>query len=163
MAIHSLLYLSFFLLGMPFFILAQDHTHGDKHHSHNRNEVAISNNLVFLGMDKEFSYGVHLHYIRNIGATKFGSGLGYERIFDEHGHNTISIAGSYRPFHEFALMISPGITFEDHWENHFDFSIHLEAGYEIEINHCHLGPVLALALIPGDYHVSIGLHLGYIF
>lgn len=111
---NTLLYLSFFLLNVPLLVQAQEHTHVDNHHSHYRNEVAMSNNLVFLGMDKEFSYGVHLHYLRNIGETKFGSGLGYERIFDEHGHNTISIAGSYRPFHELVLLLSPGITFEDH-------------------------------------------------
>ena len=157
---RTLLYLTIFMLGVPLLIQAQDHTYVDNNHSHYRNEFAMSNNLVFVGMDKEFFYGVHLHYLHNIGETKFGSGLGYERIFDEHGHNTISVAGSCRPFHELVLMISPGITFEDHWDKQIDFSIHLEAGYEFEINQFHLGPVLGFAFIPGDYHISLGLHLG---
>ena len=160
---HPRLYLYVFFLAIPLIVQAQDHVHLDKHHSHDRNEVAISNNLVFLGMDKELSFGVHLHYLRNFGETKFGYGLGYERIFDEHGHHTISIAGSYRPFHDLVLMVSPGITFDDFREEHFDFSIHLEAGYEFEIKHFHLGPVLGVAFIPGDYHLSLGIHLGYGF
>ena len=158
-----LLYLSIVLLCIPVFVQAQDHTHVDHNHTHYRSEVAISNNLVFLGTDKEFSYGIHLHFLRNIGESKFGYGLGYERIFDEHGHNTIGIAGSYRPFHELVLMVSPGITFEDLGDKQFDFSIHLEAGYEFEIKHLHFGPVVGLAFIPGDYHVSVGIHLGYGF
>jgi hypothetical protein len=89
--------------------------------------------------------------------------LGYERIFDEHGHNTISIAGGYRPFHELVFLVSPGFTFEDHSDEQIMLSIHLEAGYEIEINHFHLGPVMGVAFIPGDYHISLGLHLGYGF
>ena len=160
---RALLYLSIFLLSFPVIVLAQDHTHGDENHSHFGNEVAMSNNLVFLAKDKELSYGVHMHYIRNIWETKFGAGLGYERIFDEHGHNTISIAASYRPFHELVLMISPGITFEDNWDKQIDFSIHIEAGYEFEITHFHIGPVLGFAVTPGDYHLSLGLHLGYGF
>ena len=112
-------YLYVFLFAVPLIARAQDHVHEhehehvDIHHSHYRNEVAISNNLVFLGRDKEFAFGIHLHYLRNIGESKFAYGLGYERIFDEHGHNTISLAGSYRSFHELVFMLSPGITFEE--------------------------------------------------
>jgi len=156
-----------FLLVVPLMVRAQDHAHEEEHveehHSHYRNEVAMSNNLVFLGKDKEFAFGIHLHYLRNIGVSKFGAGLGYERIFDEHGHNTVSLAGSYRPFHELVFMVSPGITFDDQGEKHLDFSMHLEAGYEFEIKHIHIGPVLGVAFIPGDYHLSLGLHLGYGF
>ena len=163
------LYLIVLLLTVPFITWAQDHghehehEHADEHHSHYVNEVALSNNLVFLGTDKEFAYGVHLHYLRNIGVSKFAYGLGYERIFDEHGHNTISLAGSYRPFHELVFMLSPGITFEEPGEKHLDFTIHLEVGYEFEIKHLHIGPVFGFAFVPGDYHLSLGLHLGYGF
>ena len=156
-------YLSIILSGAPLLVHAQDHAHPDHPPFHYRNEVAISNNLVFLGKDTEYSYGMHLHYIRNIAETKFGYGLGYERIFDEHGHNTLSMAGSYRPFHELVLMLSPGITFDDHGDRPPDFTVHLEAGYEFDIGHFHLGPVLGFASIPGDYHISLGLHLGYGF
>lgn len=162
-SMRTLIYLSVILLSAPILVRAQDHAHTDHEHSHSRNEVAVSNNLVFLGMDQELAYGVHLHYLRSIRETRFGTGLGYERIFDEHGHNTINVTGSYSLFHELVLMMSPGITFDDHSNGNIDFSIHLEAGYEFEINHLHLGPVLGFAFIPGDYHISLGLHLGYDF
>lgn len=156
-------FLYILMLGLTNLVRAQDHKHLDNHHSHYGNEIAISNNLVFLGTDREFAYGIHLHYVHNFGETKFGAGLGYERIFDEHGHNSISIAGSYRPFHEFVILLSPGITFEDHWDRQVELSIHIETGYEFEIKHLHFGPVLGFAYIPGDYHLSMGLHLGYGF
>lgn len=159
------LYLYVFLLAAPLIVRAQDHEHVDvdEHHSHYRNEVAMSNNLVFLAKDKEFAFGIHLHYLRNIGESKFASGLGYERIFDEHGHNTISIAGSYRPFHELVFTVSPGITFEDLGDKQLDFSIHMEAGYEFEIKHLHIGPVVGFAFVHDAYDLSLGLHLGYGF
>lgn len=144
-------------------VSAQENRHVDNHHSNYKNEVAISNNLVFLGLEKELAFGIHFHYLRSIGETKFSSGLGYERVFDEHRHNTISLAGSYRPFHELVLLVSPGIAFEDQMYRQIELAIHIEAGYEIEIKHFHLGPFLGFAFIPGDYHVSLGLHLGYGF
>ena len=155
--------LSILIFGLPLLVHSQDHSHPDHHHAHLRNEIAISNNLVFLGKDQKFAYGAHLHYLRYFRASKFGAGVGYERIFDEHGHNTISMAGSYRPFHELILLVSPGITFEDHGDEGFKISAHLEAGYEFEIDHFHLGPVLGVAFTRENYHLRLGLHLGYSF
>jgi hypothetical protein len=35
-----------------------------------------------------------VHLIKKIAHTKFGIGVGYEKIFDEHKHNTIGLVVS---------------------------------------------------------------------
>jgi len=61
--------------------------------------------------EKECAYGLHIHYVYNL--SQFGFGLGYERIFDEHRHNSIGFVWNYRPVDELSLNISPGVSFED--------------------------------------------------
>jgi hypothetical protein len=143
--------------------IEHDHDHHDHHHHHHKNEIGFASAPVYFVNEKEFSYGIHIHYVRTIKDSKFGIGLGYERIFDEHKHNTIGIVGSYRPTENFGINISPGITFEDGEESSTNFAIHLEASYEFAINNIHLGPVLELAYDPEDYHISLGFHIGYGF
>lgn len=131
-----------------------------QHHDHYHNEFGIANSLVYLGTSNEFSYGLHFHYVHNIHETKFGFGLGYERIFDEHGHNTIGVIGSFRPVEHWGIHVSPGIAFEDTESDHMGFALHLETTYEFEVGPLHLGPLLEYAWDTEDYHISVGLHLG---
>ncbi len=98
----------------------------------------------------------------NIGESKFGLGLGYERIFDEHKHNTAGIVGTYRPINRLSFNVSPGLTFED-GEPGGRFALHLESSYEYEIGNFHIGPAAEVAYDPEDYHFSLGLHVGYGF
>ena len=144
--------------------ILDDHNHSDhSHHNHHKNEIGVANAIVYFAKEKEFSYGLHIHYIRKINESKFGIGLGYEKIFDEHGHNTIGLIGSYRPTEEFGIHLSPGITFESEDSSSINFAFHIETSYEIELYNFHVGPVLEFAYDPEDYHISLGLHIGYGF
>lgn len=162
--------LAFVLLLLCFGIYAQqndddhDHDHfapGHSHGDHHKIEIGIANSPVYFFKEKELAYGLHLHVIRAISKTKFGIGIGYERIFDEHKHTTIGIVGSYRVFDELSINFSPGITFEGDSEKLF--AAHFEATYEFELGNIHLGPVFEIAYDPEDIHLSLGLHIGYGF
>ena len=77
------------------------HLYGqEEHHNHDHHkfEFGLANSSVYFVKEKEFAYGLHMHLVRNIEHTKFGFGLGYERIFDKHKHNTIGLVTSYNPF-----------------------------------------------------------------
>ena len=126
------------------------------------NEIGIANSPVYLLKEKEFAYGLHAHYIRGLKETKIGIGIGYERIFDEHNHNTICVILSYTPLEHLGLNLSPGITFDD-YNAKSNFGIHLETLYEFEIGIFHVGPVAEFAYTVEDYHVSLGIHFGFGF
>jgi hypothetical protein len=132
-------------------------THGHEHH---RNEIGIANSPVYFVDEGVFSYGLHVHYIHTLKASKFGIGLGYERIFDDHGHNTIGFVTSYRPIDPLSFIISPGISFEDEEPGKVHFSVHAETAYEFEWKDLHIGPVFEVAYDSEDIHISLGLHVG---
>lgn len=88
--------------------------------------------------------------------------MGYERIFDDHKHNTYGIVGTYRINEKLSINISPGLTFED-GDKTARFALHLETTYEFEIGNFHLGPAFEFASDPEDFHLSLGLHIGYGF
>ena len=146
-------------------IFAQSTEHSDREldkHEHHKNEIGIANSPVYFLKEKDLAYGFHIHYVRNISKTKFGIGIGYERIFDEHKHNTFGLEATYRPIEELTLNVSPGVTFEDKNPN-ANFALHFETSYEFEIKNFHIGPAFELAYDPEDYHLSLGLHVGYGF
>jgi len=136
----------------------------DEHIEHNHhNEIGIANASVYFLNEKEFAYGLHIHYLRSINHSQFGIGLGYEKIFDQHQHQTIGIVGNFKPNDRININVSPGITFEDQEYSIIRFAMHLETSYEIEIYDFHLGPVLEFAYDPEDIHISLGIHIGYGF
>lgn len=118
--------------------------------------------LFILWKKRSFLTACIYYYIYSLEDTKFGIGLGYERIFDEHKHNTIGVVLSYRAIEEFSINVSPGLTFEGE-ENVPNFAVHVESSYEFEFKNFHIGPVAELAYDPEDIHVSLGLHIGYGF
>jgi len=140
---------------------AQTDDHSNNH-DHHKYEIGAANSAVYFIKEKEFAYGLHLHLIRNILHSKFGFGLGYERVFDEHKHNTIGLVASYRPIDRLSLNVSPGVAFEDN-SSTAKFALHLETAYEFEIKSFHIGPAFEFAYDQEDYHVSLGLHIGYGF
>lgn len=137
--------------------------HVVSHHEHHKNEFAIANIAAYFTGEEELSYGIHMHFVRSIGDSKFGVGLGYERIFDEHEHQTYGVVFSYRPSDPISFNVSPGITFEGEEDAEKNFALHLETAYEFEFNNFHIGPMLEVAYDPEDYHISLGLHIGYGF
>ena len=133
---------------------------GHSHHEHHKNELGIANSAVYFAKEEAFAYGLHVHYIRALGESKFGLGLGYERIFDDHGHNTIGLVGSFRPVHALSFILSPGVSVEDDHLDELAFALHAETAYEFEIGNLHVGPLLEVAYDPEDIHISLGLHVG---
>lgn len=116
---------------------ATPHAHG---HDHRPNEIGVANSGVLFIGENAYSYGLHLHYIRTVRKSAFGVGLGFERIFDVHKHNTIGVVASYRVWNGLSLLLSPGITFEDEDVNAILPALHVEVAYELELAQLHIGP-----------------------
>lgn len=129
-------------------------------HEHHRNEIGIGTSPVYFVNEKVLSYGLHIHYLYNLPHTKFGLGVGYEKIFDEHNHNTFGLTFNYRPVDKLNFNISPGLASENNEFKKSIFALHFETSYEFEIHNFHLGPVLEVAADKEDVHISLGLHLG---
>jgi len=153
------------LLGIIFGLVSSSAYSQEENHNHDHHlyELGVANSLVYFVSEKESAYGLHLHLIRNIKHSKFGYGVSYERIFDEHKHNTIGIVGSYNPIKPLHIDVSPGITFEDSEASELKFAFHAETSYNFDLGSFHIGPLLEFAIDPEDYHISLGLHLGYGF
>lgn len=134
----------------------QEHNHEHEHLT----ELGMANSLVYFVNEEEFAYGIHFHAVRSIPHTKFGIGLGYERIFDEHKHNTIGVVGAYNPNNNLHLAVSPGIAFEGTEISNPRFALHLESVYDFQLGNIHLGPLLEFAYDGEGYHISLGIHLG---
>jgi len=141
-------------------IYSQDEHHNHDHHKY---ELGVANSFVYFAKEKEIAYGLHVHLVRSIEHSKFGFGIAYERIFDEHKHNTIGLVGSYNPFGGLHISLSPGATFEGHEPSEMKFAFHAETSYDFNLGNFHLGPMFEFAFDPEDYHISLGLHIGYGF
>lgn len=137
-----------------------EHEHEHENEHHHGHEIGASFGPVYFVNEAELSVSTHLHYVYNFQHTKFGVGLGYERIFDEHKHNFVGAELNYRPIHRLSLNLSPGIAFEGGQNNEKDFALHFETVYEFEFGAFHIGPVAEFAWHPEDIHVSIGVHIG---
>lgn len=135
-----------------------DHEH-ETEHKHNH-EIGISVGPAYFFNEEEFSFATHLHYVYNFSDSKFGLGVGYERIFDEHKHNFVGIEFNYRIVHPLTLSISPGIVWEGAEDGESGFGLHGEAVYEFELGAFHIGPMLEVAWHPEDWHLSVGIHIG---
>jgi hypothetical protein len=154
-----------FVLGLSPLLLASqtDDQHNDVHNhlSDHRHEIGVSNAPVYFLKEQHFAYGLHGHYVFNIKHTRFGVGLGYERIFDEHKHNTMGVVVSYFLTDDWLVSISPGATFEGHINSGLTFSTHIETVYSWDVGDFHLGPAFEFAYDEEDYHISLGLHIAY--
>ena len=136
----------------------EDSDHDHKHyHSH---EFGVSVSPVYFLKEKDLSLAVHMHYTYNIPESKFGLGLAYEHIFDEHKHNFVGVEGSFRPVHPWSVSVTPGLTYEGNDFDEKQFAVHFETAYEFELSHFHLGPALEFAYHSEDFHISLGLHVG---
>jgi hypothetical protein len=152
--------LAYFTLALLFILgsytqLAAQHDH--------KTELGMSNAPVFFLKESGLAYGLHFHLIRSINSSRFGVGLGYERIFDAHEHHTVGFVGSYFCTERLRLNLAPGVTFEGGWDSEKFLSVHLEAEYGWEVGEFHIGPAAEIAYDPEDIHLSLGLHVGFGF
>ena len=139
-----------------------DHDH-NHHHDHPKNEIGLGNYLSYLPGEGETAYALHIHYLRSFEHSRFGAGIGYEQIFDEHNHRSLTIIGAYRPISPLVLALAPGILLGTEEEPGIRFALHAEAVYEFELGHFHLGPALEFATTFEEYHIGVGLHIAYAF
>ena len=131
-------------------------------HEHRKNEIGIAISPAYFTNEKVFTFAMHIHYTRNIAETKFGIGISFERIFLAPKHSTFGFVLAYRPIEKLSFTLSPGITFEE--DNPVSlFALHLEIAYGFELGRFHIGPAFEFAYDPNDYHLSLGIHLGYDF
>ena len=161
----ALAFLIFFVFGFQP-LNAQEHGDDHLHEDHELehiHEIGVSVSPVYFVKAKELSTALHLHYTYNFPETKFGVGLAYEHVFDEHKHNFWGVEASFRPVHPFSISLTPGLTYERNDFSEKQFAMHLETAYEFELSHFHLGPALEFAYHNEDYHVSLGLHIGFGF
>src|SRR6056300_734576 len=162
---YQIIYLlTAFLYGSTAFGQIHDHDHGDHEHHHPHHEHSLelgaALNPVWMIAEQELTSGLHLHLVKTIGMTKWGIGVGYERIFDDHQHSTAGIVGSYRFTPEWVVNLSPGLTWEGAHTDALLPAVHFESAYEFLVGELHIGPAIEYAWDPADSHFSIGLHLG---
>ena len=141
------------LLIISFQLVAEDH-----HHS--KYEIGLSNGVVYNFNEEDIAYGIHIHFIKNFGISrKVGVGVGYEAIFDEHKHNTLSVLLHYKPIKHLSINLAPGLVFLKSEPNKSRFALHVETIYEFEIGVFHFGPFIGAAINPEDFHALAGLHV----
>jgi hypothetical protein len=160
----------FILVIQSSFLFAQQHDHEHEHdedhekeiiHEHQHvHEIGASISPVFFVNEEELSIAAHFHYVYNFPHTKFGMGVGYEQVFDEHKHRFVGVEFDYRPIHRLTFGLSPGVLFEGTENVNKHFALHFETVYEFEIGVFHIGPVAEFAWHPEDYHISLGVHIG---
>lgn len=159
--------IGFFLLLGGTTMLAQDHEHDHDHshhpHEHPNNEIGLGNYLSYLAGEKQVAYSLHFHYLRYFMESSFGAGLGYEQIFDEHGHRSLTVIGTYTFDSPLILSLAPGILFENPENPAARFVLHTEAIFEFELGHFHLGPALEFATTFEEYHIGLGVHVAFAF
>jgi len=152
--------LSVIFLLFSFLTYSQDEHNHEYNHSHPQLEFGFSNGLVYNATEKEVAYGVHVHVIKTVSKSdKFGLGLGYEAIFDDHKHNAASLILLYRPLEHLSFNFSPGVSWLATESNSLKPAMHFEGLYEWEFGIFHLGPLVGVAFNTEDFHVSTGLHL----
>ena len=140
------------------FIYSQHNSHEDETHSH-KFEFGGALGPVFSVHEEAFTGSLHTHVIRNLGhENRFGVGLGFETLFDEHKHINISIPVNYNTGVGLVFTVSPGILWKNEsvWER--GPSIHMEALYEFMFEHFHIGPMFEIAMAKSDIHIMLGIH-----
>ena len=131
-----------------------DHTH-----DHDYGELAIVPGATYLVEDKEFAFGLHLHGLVSVGES-WAIGLGYERIFANHAHNSLGLVVQYNITHHWSVAAAPGIAFDEH---EVGPAIHIETAYSFKLGPLHWGPALEGAFDMHDSHFTLGAHAGFGF
>jgi len=145
----------------------EDHDHDHEGHQHGRlhaheNEISIATGVVPLPAEDELTVGFHLHYIKGLGKTnRFGMGIGFESILDEHKHYTASVVFQYRIYKGWSVSYAPGVLLLiDEHGNETQFAQHIETTYEFELGKFHIGPVGEVGIEQYGVHYMLGVHFG---
>jgi hypothetical protein len=154
---------SIFLL-FSFFISAQDyhnhheHEHTDLHKYHIGFGVAATH----ITGESGIAPGIHVHFIRQLGnQNRWGLGLGYEGILDEHFHNGLNLLVNYHLLEHLSINAGPGIIFSGHdGEREISPGFHTEIIYEINLGKLHVGPMAGFGIDKEETHFSVGVHVG---
>jgi len=156
-----LLIFFFFLILFPIYGQEEEHDHSHEH----RNEMSVATGVVPLPAEDEVTIGFHFHYIRGLGeSNRFGIGLGFETIVDEHKHYTFSIVGQYRILKGWSVAYAPGIMIrEEGDETLYQVAHHFETAYEFEIGSFHIGPMAEVGIEEIGVHYMAGVHFGIDF
>lgn len=131
-------------------------------HGHSKNEMGVSISPAYFINEKVWTFAMHIHYTRIIPNTNFGIGASFERIVLDPKHSTFGLVLAYNPIEQLSFVLSPGMTFEDANPGAL-FALHFEVAYEFELGNFYIGPAYEFAFDPNDYHLSLGVHLGYGF
>jgi hypothetical protein len=136
----------------------EDHVHADLHKYH----IGVGGTATYLKGESGFAPGAHLHFIRQFGhQNRWGLGLGYEAIFDEHKHSGVNLLLNYHLLEHLSVNIGPGILFSEHdGENERKPAFHTEAVYEFNVGKFHIGPMAGFGLDKEETHFSVGVHVG---
>jgi hypothetical protein len=159
---HLLTLLTIIISSNIFAQTSKDTVKSTDTHGHHKNEIGIAISPAYFIKEKVLTYAMHIHYTHNIPKTKFGLGISFERIFLAPKHSTFGLVLAYKPIEKLSFTLTPGVTYED--ENPIAlFALHIETAYEFELGSFHIGPALEFAYDPNDYHIGLGIHVGYGF
>lgn len=128
-----------------------------------KNSIEVSNAPFFFINEKSVLYAITAKYSRIINISRFDIGLAYEKVFDVHDHNTVGIAGTFRPSESLQIGVMPGFTYMHTNMNSPFFGIHVETAYGFQLNNLQIGPYSEVGYNEDAAHVSIGLKTGYRF
>lgn len=142
----------------------ESHQH-EEDHIHQKNEISIAVGIVPLPDEDEVTAGLHLHYVRGIGASnRFGIGIGFETILDIHKHYTISVVFQYRIYKGLIFGYGPGLLIKkENSETELHFAQHFELAYEFDLGKFHIGPMAEMGLEGNTVHYMLGVHFGMDF
>ena len=133
-------------------------------HNH-KNEFSIATGIVPLPAEDKLTAGFHFHYIRGIGQNnKFGLGLAFETIIDEHKHYTFSVVFQYRVYKGLIVAYAPGLLRRtEGLEVFHQMAHHIETAYEFEFGRFHIGPMAEIGIEEIGVHYMGGVHFGIDF
>lgn len=136
-----------------------DHMHGDAHKYH----IGVGAATAYIKGEAGLLPAVHFHFIRQVGHNnRWGLGLGYEVIFDNHLHNGLNLLVNYHPLNQLSVNTGPGIILSEH-KGHREVtpSFHTEVVYEFNLKRIHIGPMGGFGFDKEDTHFSLGVHVGF--
>ncbi len=121
------------------------------------NELGLGVGWTHIPGEKKGSPSVHLHYVMNV-SKSIGAGIGYEQVFDRHGHKTASLLLTYRLKETvvFSYMIGAYL------EGGSGLSNHVEVAKLFQIKGLHIGPFAGISF-GEETHFKLGIHAGFGF